>query len=118
MPTSPVSVYCAPNEYTEYAIPRFSRISWKSRDEAEPPRIESRIDAANRRRSERAMPGAPAQTWYCSVFFFANASPGGGDFTSGRRTRGPPAGGPAPGLRARAGPLPLLLLAVSAAAAD
>src|SRR5919202_4228199 len=33
------------------------------------------------------------QTWYCSVFFFANESPGGGAFRSGRRTRGPPAGG-------------------------
>ena len=48
-------------------MPRFSRISWKSRDEAEPPRIASRIEAAKRRRSERAMPGAPMQTWYCSV---------------------------------------------------
>ena len=26
-------------------MPRFSRISWKRRDDAEPPRIESRIDA-------------------------------------------------------------------------
>src|SRR5712691_11700397 len=51
-------------------MPRFSRISWKSRDEAEPPRIESRIEAANRRGSERAIPGAPTQTWYCSVSFF------------------------------------------------
>src|SRR5438093_164017 len=74
-------------------MPRFSRISWKSRDEAEPPRIESRIDAAKRRRSERAMPGAPTQTWYCSVFFLAKTSPGGGAFTIGRLTRGPPAGG-------------------------
>src|SRR5213592_2231177 len=73
-------------------MPRFSRISWKSRDEAEPPRIESRIDAAKRRRSERAMPGAPTQTWYCSVFFLVKTSPGGGAFdrtpdarTAGRR---------------------------------
>jgi hypothetical protein len=36
-------------------MPRFSRISWKRRDDAEPPRIESRIDAANRRLSEREM---------------------------------------------------------------
>src|SRR3954468_5175003 len=74
-------------------MPRFSRISWKSRDDADPPRIESRMDAAKRRRSERAMPGAATQAWYCSVSFFAKARPGGGDFTSGRRTRGPPPGG-------------------------
>src|ERR671931_146616 len=66
-------------------MPRFSRISWKSRDDAEPPRIESRIEAAKRRRSERAIPGAPTQTWYCSVSFFAKRRPGGGAFTSGRR---------------------------------
>src|ERR671925_17655 len=48
-------------------IPRFSRISWKSRDDAEPPRMPSRSDAAKRRRSVRAIPGAPTQTWYCSV---------------------------------------------------
>src|ERR1700745_4068129 len=90
---SPVSVYWDAKVYTEYAIPRFSRISWKSRDDAEPPRMESRIDAAKRRRSERAMPEAQTQTWYCSVSFFAKRKPGGGDFTSGRRTRGPPVGG-------------------------
>ena len=48
-------------------MPRFSRISWKSRDDAEPPRIASSSEAAKRRRSERAIPGAPRQTWYCSV---------------------------------------------------
>ena len=51
------------------------------------------MEAANRRRSEREMPGAPRQTWYCSVSFFANRKLGDGAFTSGRRTRGPPAGG-------------------------
>ena len=48
-------------------MPRFSRISWKSRDDAEPPSSASSSDAVKRRRSERAMPGAPMQTWYCSV---------------------------------------------------
>ena len=43
-----------------------------------PPRIESSSDAANRRRSERAMPGAPMQTWYCSVSLRWKRSPGGG----------------------------------------
>ena len=38
-------------------MPRFSRISWKRRDDAEPPRIASRIEAAKRRRSERETPG-------------------------------------------------------------
>src|SRR6266540_7518654 len=74
-------------------MPRFSRISWKRRDEAEPPRMESSSEAAKRRRSERAIPGAPTQTWYCSVSFFAKRNPGGGVFTSGRLTRAPPAGG-------------------------
>src|SRR6266508_3453655 len=73
-------------------MPRFSRISWKRREDAEPPRIESRIDAAKRRWSERAIPGAPMQTWYCSVSFRAKRNPGGGALTSGRLTRGPPAG--------------------------
>ena len=48
-------------------MPRFSRISWKSREEAEPPRIESSSEAAKRRSSVREIPGAPRQTWYCSV---------------------------------------------------
>ena len=39
-------------------MPRFSRISWKSRDEAEPPRIESSSEAAKRRSSVRD-PGRP-----------------------------------------------------------
>src|SRR4029078_5068304 len=88
MPPGLVSVYCEAKEYTEYAIPRFSRISWKRRDDAEPPRIESRIDAAKRRRSEREMPGAPRHTWYCSVSLRWTRSPGGGDWTSGRLTLG------------------------------
>src|SRR2546430_1337052 len=46
------------------------------------------MEAANRRRSEREMPGAPRQTWYCSVSFFANRKLGVGAFTSGRRTGG------------------------------
>src|SRR5437763_1041628 len=66
-------------------MPRFSRISWNRRDEAEPPRIESSREAAKRRRSERERPGAPMQTWYCSVSFFAKRKLGGGAFTSGRR---------------------------------
>ena len=64
----------------------FSRISWNSRDDAEPPRIASRSEAANLRRSERAIPGAATQTWYCSVSFRAKRMPGGGCFTSGDRT--------------------------------
>src|SRR5437763_1174026 len=72
----------------EYAIPRFSRISWKSRDDAEPPSIESRSDAAKRRRSEREIPGAPMQRWYCSVSFRWKRSPGGGVCPNGRRARG------------------------------
>ena len=59
-------------------MPRFSRISWKSRDDAEPPRIASSSDAAKRRRSEREMPGAPMQTWYCSVSLRWKRTPGGG----------------------------------------
>src|SRR5919202_70111 len=70
-------------------MPRFSRISWKSREEAEPPRIPSRSEAAKRRRSEREIPGAARQKWYCSVSLRWNRRPGGGAFTSGRRTRGP-----------------------------
>ena len=58
--------------------PRFSRISWNSRDDAEPPRIESSSEAAKRRRSEREMPGAPRQRWYCSVSLRWKRSPGGG----------------------------------------
>src|SRR5260221_13591362 len=67
-------------------MPRFSRISWKSRDDAEPPRIESRIDAAKRRRSEREIPGAARHTWYCSVSFCWNRSFGAGGVTSGGGT--------------------------------
>ena len=59
-------------------MPRFSRISWKSREEAEPPRIASRIEAAKRRRSVREMPGAPRQTWYCSVSLRWKRRPGFG----------------------------------------
>ena len=59
-------------------MPRFSRISWKRRDDAEPPRIESSSDAAKRRRSEREMPVAPRQTWYCSVSLRWKRSSGAG----------------------------------------
>ena len=79
--------------YTAYAMPRFSRISWKSRDDAEPPRMASRMEAANRLRSEREIPVAPRQTWYCSVSFRWKRSPGGGCFTSGLRTDAPACGG-------------------------
>src|SRR6478672_3980894 len=85
MPTRPVSVYCEAKEYTEYAIPRGSRISWKSRDDAEPPRIASSSDAAKRRRSEREIPGAARHTWYCSVSFCWNRRRGGGACTRGGR---------------------------------
>ena len=79
-------------------MPRFSRISWKSRDDAEPPRSASRSDAVKRRRSERAIPGAPMQTWYCSVFLRWKRMLGRGGRTSGLRSRGPrPA--PSPCLR-------------------
>src|ERR1051326_6077588 len=83
-------------------MPRFSRISWKSRDDAEPPRMPSRSDAAKRRRSERAIPGAPRQTLYCSVSLRVKRRPGGGAFTSGGRARG---GRPVAGGRAAAPPL-------------
>src|SRR3954462_14192996 len=70
-------------------MPRFSRISWNSRDEAEPPRIESSREAAKRRRSEREMPVAPRQRWYCSVSLRWKRRPGPGIRASGRRARGP-----------------------------
>src|SRR2546423_1670483 len=76
-------------------MPRFSRISWKSREDAEPPRMPSRSEAAKRRRSERAIPGAPRQRLYCSVSLRAKRSPGGGALTSGGGARGPFCGGPA-----------------------
>src|SRR5918999_4823952 len=85
MPIWPVSAYCEENVYTEYASPRFSRISWKRREEAEPPRTPSRIEAVNRRLSERAMPGAARQTWYCSVLLLSKRRLGGGGATNGAR---------------------------------
>ena len=84
-----MSVYCDAKLYTAYAIPRFSRISWKSRDDAEPPRIPSSSDAAKRRLSEREIPGAAMQTWYYSVSLRWKLRLGAGGFTSGGRTRGP-----------------------------
>ncbi len=70
-------------------MPRFSRISWKSRDDAEPPSSASSSDAVKRRRSERAIPGAPMQTWYCSVRLRWKRTLGRGGLTSGLRRRGP-----------------------------
>ena len=70
-------------------MPRFSRISWKRRDDAEPPSSASSSEAVKRRRSERAMPGAPTHTWYCSVFFRRKRMLGRGGRTSGVRSRGP-----------------------------
>ena len=70
-------------------MPRFSRISWKSRDDAEPPSSASSSDAVKRRRSERAIPGAPMQTWYCSVRLRWKRTLGRGGRTSGLRRRGP-----------------------------
>ena len=52
-----------------------------------------------RRRSERAMPGAPRQRWYCSVGFAWKTSDGFGGATNGARADGFRAGGP-PRLRA------------------
>ena len=51
--------------------------------------------AATRRsgaRSERAIPGAPMQTWYCSVSLRWKRTLGRGGLTSGLRRRGPRAG--------------------------
>ena len=70
-------------------MPRFSRISWKRREDAEPPRIPSSSEAAKRRLSERAIPGAAMQTWYCSVSLRWKRRLGAGGFTSAGRTRGP-----------------------------
>ena len=50
-------------------MPRRSRISWNSLDEAVPPRIASSSESANRWSSARASPGPPRQTWNCSVSF-------------------------------------------------
>ena len=57
-------------------MPRFSRISWKSLEEAEPPTIASINEAAKRRSSRREMPGALRQTWYCSVSLRWKRTPG------------------------------------------
>ena len=48
-------------------MPRRSRISWKRRELADPPSIESSSDAANRRRSDRETPSPPKQRCTCSV---------------------------------------------------
>src|SRR5919106_6933967 len=85
MPSCPVSAYCDENVYTEYASPRFSRISWKRREDAEPPSTPSRIEAVKRRRSDRAIPGAARQTWYCYVSRSRKTSEGGGGATRGVR---------------------------------
>src|SRR5205807_8248395 len=69
-------------------------------EEAEPPRIPSRSEAAKRRRSDRAIPGAPRQRLYCSVSLRAKRRPGGGALTSGGRTRVPFGGASAVRLRA------------------
>jgi len=45
-------------------------------------------DAAKRRRSDRAIPGAPRQTWYCSVSLCWKRRPGGGICAIGRLTCG------------------------------
>src|SRR3954452_13134142 len=62
-----MSTYWLEYEYTAYARPRFSRTSWKSRDELEPPRIVSSTRSTKRRSSPREIPGEPRQRWYCSV---------------------------------------------------
>ena len=48
-------------------MPRCSRISWKRRELAEPPSIESSSDAANLRRSDRETPSPPRHRCTCSV---------------------------------------------------
>ena len=53
------------------------------------------MEAVKRRRSERAMPGAPMQTWYCSVSFSWKTTLGGGAATSGGLARAGRAGGAA-----------------------
>ena len=53
-------------------MPRFSRISWNSREDADPPSIESSSEAANRRRSDLGRPMPPRQTWYCSLVLVWN----------------------------------------------
>jgi hypothetical protein len=53
----------------------------------------SRIEAVKRRLSEREMPGAPRQRWYCSVSLRWKRRLGGGGATSGARAAGLRAGG-------------------------
>ena len=53
----------------------------------------SRIEAVNRRRSDRAIAGPPMHTWYCSVFLCWNEMLAAGGATSGGRARGFRAGG-------------------------
>ena len=69
-------------------MPRFSRISWKSRDEAEPPRIASSSEAAKRRRSERDDAGrADADVVLLGVLALEAQARAPARVTSGVRTR-------------------------------
>ena len=80
--------------------PRFSRISWKSREDAEPPRMLSSSEAANRRRSEREMPGrARGRRGTARCPCAGSGCPARGARTSGARTRGVPGRGSAASAR-------------------
>ena len=61
------AAYRLENENTEYASPRRSRTSWKSREDAPPPSIVSSTRSAKRRSSSREIPPPPRHRWYCSV---------------------------------------------------
>src|SRR3954447_12738480 len=65
----------------------------------------SRTRSAKRRSSSRAMPGAPRQTWYCSVSLAMNRMRGGAAGGAPGRAGGARAGGAAPRGRPLAGAL-------------
>src|SRR3954465_11338919 len=63
----------------------------------------SRIRSAKRRSSSRAIPGAPRQTWYCSVSLATNRIRGASSPRGPGRGGGGPAGGGRPAGRAGGG---------------
>ena len=81
-------------------MPRRSRISWKRRELAEPPSIESSSDAAKRRRSERETPRPPRHRCTCSVSLRWNTERGVASPTQ----TGPDSGGVVRHLRERREP--------------
>ena len=80
-------------------MPRRSRISWNSLDEAVPPSITSSSESANRSSSARASPGPQTETWNCSVSFSWNRTTR--KETAGRRGMRQPGSAPATGRSAR-----------------